>query len=96
MGSSPILVELDVSTDDRRHIVERAISMNDPEVVERVLVLSVQRLPKWVENGLESIVKPRGEEFSRNNVRVPDVSSRVDCFVMIRIAVIDVGSWIAH
>lgn len=96
MGSSPIVVKLDVCTDDRGHIVERAIGVNDPEIVERVLVLSVQGLPKWVENGLESIVKPRGEEFSCDNVRVPDISSRVDCFVMIWITVIDVGSWIAH
>ena len=58
MGSGPIVVDLDVCTDDRGHIVQRVIGVNDPEIVECVLVLSVQGLPKWVENSLKRIVVP--------------------------------------
>jgi hypothetical protein len=92
----PIVLKLDVSADNGGELVEAPVGVDDPEVIKSVLVVDIERLTERTEDGLECIVVPRREKLAGDNVRIADIPGRVDCLVVIRIAVIDVGLRIAH
>jgi hypothetical protein len=58
--------------------------------------VSVEGFTERMENGLECVVVPGGEKFPGDDVRISDIPSGMDCFVVIRVAVIDVGSRVGH
>ncbi|WP_254810747.1 hypothetical protein [Natronosalvus amylolyticus] len=70
--------------------------MDDTEVVEGVLVVGFEGLTERMENSLKRVVVLRGKKLAGDDVGVADIPSRVDCLVVIRVSMFDVGSWIGH
>jgi hypothetical protein len=70
--------------------------VDDTEVVEGVLIVGVEGFTERMENGLKGVVVPGGEKLPGDDVRISDVPSGVNCFVVIGVAMVDVGSGIGH
>ncbi|KOX91591.1 hypothetical protein AMS69_17880 [Haloarcula rubripromontorii] len=70
--------------------------MNNAKVVEGIQVIGIKRFPERMENGLERLVKPRCEEYASDDMCVADIPGRMYRLMVIRVAVINVGSWIRH
>lgn len=95
-GAGPIVIQPDVGPDNRREVIEGAVGMDDTEIIQSVLILGFERLTERMEDSLECIVVPRSKKLASDNMGITDIPSRMDFLVVIRVAMIDVGSWIGH
>lgn len=96
MRAWPIVIEPNVAADDRREVIESAVCVDDAEVVERILIVGVERLTERMEDSLERVMIPRSEKLASDNMGIANISSWMNCLVVIGVAVFDMGSRIGH